>query len=162
MNIMASKSLIYLTIRTHIFSSLTDGIQHYQMVGPELILGKLFDEIGFNSVPDSLFRHLVISRLVFPLSKLKTSEYLLRYHHISVDISQIYRYLDKLVNKQKEEIQRISYEHTLKLFDGKLSVVFYDVKATQRKTYKSYGWKSNRPDENNLQDYHSTSTVQEQ
>ncbi|MCX2474238.1 IS1634 family transposase [Pedobacter sp. MC2016-05] len=111
----------------HFFSSLTDGIQHIQMVGPELILGKLFDEIGFNNIPDSLFRHLVISRLVFPLSKLKTSEYLLRYHHISVDISQIYRYLDKLVNKQKEEIQRISYEHTLKLFDGKLSVVFYDV-----------------------------------
>ena len=111
----------------HFFTSMTAGIQHIQMVGPELILGKLFDEIGFNSIPDSLFRHLVISRLVFPLSKLKTSEYLLRYHQVSVDISQIYRYLDKLVNKQKEEVQRISFEHTLKLFDGKLSVVFYDV-----------------------------------
>lgn len=109
------------------FKSLTEGIQHIQMVGPELILGKLFDEIGFNKIPDSLFRHLVISRLVFPLSKLKTSEYLLRYHQISVDINQIYRYLDKLVNVQKEQIQAISYEHTLNLFEGKLSVVFYDV-----------------------------------
>lgn len=109
------------------FKSLTEGIQHIQMVGPELILGKLFDEIGFNKIPDSLFRHLVISRLVFPLSKLKTSEYLLRYHQISVDINQIYRYLDKLVNVQKEQIQTISYEHTLNLFEGKLSVVFYDV-----------------------------------
>lgn len=109
------------------FKSLTEGIQHIQMIGPELILGKLFDEIGFNKIPDSLFRHLVISRLVFPLSKLKTSEYLLRYHQISVDINQIYRYLDKLVNVQKEQIQTISYEHTLNLFEGQLSVVFYDV-----------------------------------
>lgn len=109
------------------FKSLTEGIQHIQMIGPELILGKLFDEIGFNKIPDSLFRHLVISRLVFPLSKLKTSEYLLRYHQVSVDITQIYRYLDKLVNVQKEKIQTISYEHTLNLFEGKLSVVFYDV-----------------------------------
>jgi transposase len=109
------------------FKLLTQGLQQVQMAGPELILGKLYDEIGFNKIPDSLFRHLVISRLVFPLSKLKTSEYLLRYHQIAVDISQIYRYLDKLVNVQKELIQKISYEHTLKLFDGKLSVVFYDV-----------------------------------
>jgi len=29
------------------FNSLSQGIQHIQMVGPELILGKLFDEIGF-------------------------------------------------------------------------------------------------------------------
>lgn len=109
------------------FKSMREGIQHIQMIGPELILGKLFDEIGFNKIPDSLFRHLVISRLVFPLSKLKTSEYLLRYHQVSVDINQIYRYLDKLVNIQKEQVQAISYEHTLNLFEGKLSVVFYDV-----------------------------------
>ena len=44
-----------------------------------------------------------------------------------MDINQIYRYLDKLVNIQKEQIQTISYEHTLNLFEGKLSVVFYDV-----------------------------------
>jgi len=109
------------------FQSLSQGLQQVQMVGPELILGKLFDEIGFNQVPDPIFRHLVLSRLVFPLSKLKTSEYLLRYHQIAIDISQIYRYLDKLVGSQKELVQRISYEHTLNLFGGKLSVVFYDM-----------------------------------
>ncbi len=109
------------------FQNLSQGLQQIQMVGPELILGKLFDEIGFNKIPDTIFRHLVLSRLIFPLSKLKTSSYLLRYHHVEVDISQIYRYLDKLDNGQKELVQRISYEHTLHLFGGKLSVVFYDV-----------------------------------
>lgn len=66
------------------------------MIGPELILGKLFDEIRFNKMDDDMFRHLVISRMVFPLSKLKASVYLMRYQNISVDADQIYRYLDKL------------------------------------------------------------------
>jgi transposase len=102
------------------------GLKKIQVVGPELILGKLFDQIGFNQIPEELFRHLVISRLVFPLSKLKTVEYLLRYQNIIVEADAIYRYLDKL-NQQRETVQRISFDHTLKLFDGHISVVFYDV-----------------------------------
>lgn len=98
-----------------------------QMVGPELILGKIYNEIGFNKIDDELFRHLIISRLVFPLSKLKTSEYLMRYQNIIVDADQIYRYLDKLENKQKELVETISFNHTLEIFNGKMSVVFYDV-----------------------------------
>src|SRR3989337_2692107 len=108
-------------------SSLNSGLKNIQMIGPELILGKLFDQIGFNKIPDDLFRHLVISRLVFPLSKLKTSEYLMRYRNISVDADQIYRYLDKLESQQKQIVEQISYNHTLQLCDCHLSIVFYDV-----------------------------------
>lgn len=45
-------------------------------IAPELVFGKTFDHIGFNSIEEDLFRHLVIARLAFPLSKLKTIEYL--------------------------------------------------------------------------------------
>lgn len=103
------------------------SLKSIQMIGPELILGKIFDEIGFNEIKDELFRHLVISRIVFPLSKLKTCEYLLRYQNVVIDVNQIYHYLDKLEDEYKEKIQQISFNHTLKLFDDKLSVVFYDV-----------------------------------
>lgn len=102
------------------------GLRKIQVIGPELILGKLFDQIGFNEITDELFRHLVISRLIFPLSKLKTCEYLLRYQNVVVEPDTIYRYLDK-IEQQREEVQRISFNHTLKLFNGKISVVFYDV-----------------------------------
>jgi hypothetical protein len=44
-------------------------------VGPELIFGVLFDRLGFNRIPEVLFRHLVIARLVYPASKLKTTDY---------------------------------------------------------------------------------------
>lgn len=103
------------------------GIKQIQLVGPELILGKLFDEIGFNKIKDELFRHLVIARLVNPVSKLKTTDYLFKYKGICIEVDKIYRYLDKLNKRQKEIIQQISYQHTLKLLNNELSIVFYDV-----------------------------------
>ena len=65
-------------------------------VGPEIIFGKIYDHIGFSAIKEELFRHLVIARLAFPLSKLKTIEYLYRYQGVSLDIDAVYRFLDKL------------------------------------------------------------------
>jgi hypothetical protein len=98
-----------------------------QTIGPELIFGKIYDFIGFNKIKDDLFRHLVISRLAFPLSKLKTAEYLYRYHGIHIEINAIYRFLDKLNNKLKTEIEQIIFDHTKSILGGKISVVFYDM-----------------------------------
>jgi len=53
------------------------GIDKIRLVSPELVLGILFDEIGFNDIKEELFRHLVINLLRFPVSKLKTTDYLL-------------------------------------------------------------------------------------
>lgn len=102
-------------------------IEGIELVGPELLLGKLFDEIGFNAIQDELFRHLVICRLVYPVSKLKTVDYLFKYKGISINITKVYRYLDKLQKQQINQVQQISYEHTLKLLNHQLSIVFYDV-----------------------------------
>ena len=59
-----------------------DSIQSLNRQGLELVLGKVFDEIGFNKIADSVFRQLVLHRLVYPVSKLKTTEYLYRYHGV--------------------------------------------------------------------------------
>jgi len=98
-----------------------------QTVGPELVFGKIFDYIGFNQIGEDLFRHLVISRLAFPLSKLKTIEYLYRYQGVSLDIDAVYRFLDKLNTKLKEQVEQIAFAHTMKVLNGKISVVFYDM-----------------------------------
>ncbi len=96
-------------------------------IGPELLLGSIFDQIGFNRINDKLFRDLVISRLSNPASKLGTSQYLLQSRNINTPVQQIYRYLDKLYSTQKDMIQQISFEHTLKVLDGLINIVFYDV-----------------------------------
>ena len=109
------------------FSSTLSHINQVRLIGPELLLGKLFDEIGFNKIEEELFRHLVISRIIYPSSKLKTIRYLEEYQNKEYSVQSVYRYLDKLYEGQKEEIEQISYEHTLKILKGNMSVVFYDV-----------------------------------
>lgn len=107
--------------------SVLDNIEQISVAGTSLLLGSIFDEIGFNAVDDDLFKQLVISRICFPASKLKTTELLSKYHFITVEVHHIYRYLDKLHNSQKELVQDISYAHSLKILNNEISVVFYDV-----------------------------------
>ena len=103
------------------------SIEQLRLIGLELLLGKLFDEIGFNAINSEIFKQLTIYRIAFPKSKLKTIEYLRRYVDIDWNEDKIYRYLDKLYKEQKEQIQQISYKHTLKTLNGVINVVFYDV-----------------------------------
>ena len=111
----------------HFYNTVYDNIQSMQLLGPELVLGKLFDEIGFNQIKDELFRHLVIGRLIYPASKLKTLDYLLKYKGIAYEKDQVYRYLDKLHKEQITLAQQISYNHTVKILKADISIVFYDV-----------------------------------
>lgn len=94
--------------------------------GPEIIFGILFDRIGFNVLPDVLFRHIVISRLAFPTSKRKTVDYLYRFSGKLISESGIYRFLDTLQADYKDEVERIAFEQTRKTL-GNISVVFYDM-----------------------------------
>ena len=110
-----------------LFKSVFQSISSHTEVGTELLLGKIFDSIGFRAVDDAIFRQLVLSRLTYPASKLKTSDYLDKYHDMDYPVQQIYRYMDKLHSTQKELVQQISYEHTKKILGGEVNVVFYDV-----------------------------------
>ncbi|MCR4848506.1 MAG: hypothetical protein K5920_06655 [Bacteroidales bacterium] len=44
-----------------------------------------------------------------------------------VKLHSIYRYMDKLYSTQRELVQRISVEHTMKVLGGRIGLVFYDV-----------------------------------
>ena len=104
-----------------------NSIKRMTHVGFDHLLGRIFDEIGFHRIDDDLFKQLVICRIAYPRSKLKTTQYLYRYKQIDWSEDQVYRYLDKLYTSQKELVQQISYKHTLKTLNNKISIVFYDV-----------------------------------
>jgi hypothetical protein len=70
-----------------VFSSLYNP--DIMTVGPEPVFGRIYDHIGFGCIKEYLFRHLVISRLAFPLSKLKTTEYLYRYQGETINVESI-------------------------------------------------------------------------
>jgi len=92
-----------------IYNQVLSSITSHKLVGIDLVLGKIFDEIGFNRIEDELFKDLVLYRLVYPKSKLKTTEYLYRFAQKTYSEDDVYHYMDKLYNSQKEHVQQISY-----------------------------------------------------
>ncbi len=113
-------------------------------VGIDLVLGKIFDRIGFNKIQHDLFRSIVLSRLSYPSSKLRTTEYLERHQGKIISVSSIYRFLDKYYKELKEEAEKIAYEHTKKVV-GEIRVIFYDMttlyfEAEQEDDFRKIGF----------------------
>lgn len=95
-------------------------------LGPELIFGRLFDEIGFDVIPESLFRDIVVARLAYPTSKLKTVDYLYRYQGKTVSPDSIYLFLDRLTKHHHQKAQEIAYQYSRRILKS-IRVVFYDM-----------------------------------
>jgi len=104
-----------------------NNVENILINGTQLILNNVYAQIGFDEVDDEVLKQLVIARLCQPASKSGTVDYLKSYYDEDVDLSKIYRYLDKLYNTQQEKIQQISVDHTRKVLGGKIGLVFYDV-----------------------------------
>ncbi len=49
------------------------NITSHKLVGINLVLGKIFNDIGFDTIEDKLFKDLVLYRLVYPKSKFRTT-----------------------------------------------------------------------------------------
>lgn len=95
-------------------------------LGPELIFCTLFALIGFNTIPGPLLRDIVVARLAFPTSKLKTADYLDRYQGEVVSVDSIYLFLDRLNARYAQQARQIAADHSRKLLSS-FSVVFYDM-----------------------------------
>jgi len=95
-------------------------------VGAKLVFGRLYDRIGFDVIKEPLLKELVISRIVYPGSKLKLTEYLQRYEKRQISVQRIYRFLDTFHCRYKERIEAIAFRHTQKVL-GAIHVVFYDM-----------------------------------
>src|SRR4030042_6515036 len=98
-----------------------------RVIGPELVFGRIFDRIGFNQIPELLFRDLVISRITYPGSKLKLVEYLRENRGQVISVYSIYRYMEQISARYKEQVEQIAFNHTKKVLENKISIVFYDM-----------------------------------
>lgn len=108
-------------------SRVIDNMDAALINGTQLLLTQIYDSIGFGRIHDDILRHLVIARVAQPMSKLATVDYLKSYYDEDVDLSRIYRYMDKLYKSQQEQVQQISVEHTKKILGGSIGLMFYDV-----------------------------------
>ena len=102
-------------------------------IGDELIYGKLFKELGCHRIDLDgkklkLFKALVISRLLYPGSKLYLIDYLAYFKHEHIDKNRIYRFLDTIYEEKiKNQIETCIFNHTQKVMDNTVTVTFYDV-----------------------------------
>ncbi|MEG2070066.1 MAG: IS1634 family transposase [Bacteroidales bacterium] len=110
-----------------VVENLLNKVENILLNGTQMILNPLFDNIGFGAIDDDILRHLVVSRICQPQSKVATVDYLKSYFDEDIELHKIYRYLDKLNDTQKDKIQEISVNHTRKVLGDKIGVVFYDV-----------------------------------
>jgi transposase len=103
------------------------NIENVLLNGTGLILNRVFKLIGFDRIEDHEFRQLVVSRICQPMSKSATLDYLKSHFNEEAQIHQLYRYLDKLHDTQKERVAEISVAHTRRILGGSIGLVFYDV-----------------------------------
>ena len=110
-------------------------------IGDELFFGRLFDKLGLNNLFQNrkdirykeeklfLLKSLVISRILYPGSKLYLIDYLWYFKRKEIDIKQIYRFLDTLYKEDiKKEVEEAVYNYTLtKMKNRQVVVSFYDV-----------------------------------
>ena len=94
---------------------------------PQIILNRIYNEIGFSAIGNDILRHLVVVLICQPLSKVATVEYLKSYSDEDIHLHDIYRYMDRLYSNQRELVQKISVEHTMRVLGGCIGLSFYDV-----------------------------------
>jgi hypothetical protein len=75
---------------------LLSNVENILLNGTQLILNHGFRAVGFDEIEDEIFKHLVVSRLCDPQSKVATVDYLKSHFDEDVELHKIYRYLDKL------------------------------------------------------------------
>ncbi|HHP7242432.1 MAG TPA: hypothetical protein ACFCUD_12200 [Cyclobacteriaceae bacterium] len=114
---LTAQSKIFISEQDTVVDQAMEGLANASIstVDPELIFGKLYDHIGFGQIKEDLFRHLVVARLAFLLSKLKTKVFLYRYQSIELKVSMVYRLMHKLNDELKEEVEQISFTFSLLL-----------------------------------------------
>jgi hypothetical protein len=84
------------------------NIENVLLNGTQLILNQIYKRIGFDQIDDYILKHLAVSQLSQPMSKSATIDYLKSHFEEDINLSKIYRYLDKLHNTQQDKIQEIS------------------------------------------------------
>ena len=114
------------------------------------IYGTIFDEVGFNYVLknknyNDILRNVVMARIANPDSKKATSEQLETKFNVNIPLKKIYRMMDRLNDQVIDDIQTLSLQHTNKLCNEKISVMFYDATTLYFESFiqdelKQYGY----------------------
>lgn len=125
--------------------------QIYHELGLNRICKKISDKHKFTYNLDSILSRLIYGRIIFPASKLATQELSKKFmEQPDFDIQHIYRALE-VISSEADFIQSELYNNSLKLYDRKKGILYYDCtnyffEIEQEDGLKQYGVsKEHRP-----------------
>ncbi|HFU77067.1 MAG TPA: IS1634 family transposase [Epsilonproteobacteria bacterium] len=112
------------------------------------IYGNLFDELKLDSILKSktdidTFKNIVLARIAQPDSKSATVNLLERDFGVKLDLSKVYRMMDKLDDKAIEKLNRLSYDTTKRLFNDKIDVIYFDATTIYFESFSEDEFKKN-------------------
>lgn len=99
------------------------------------VYGRLFDELGYGNIFKNparnkssiqIFKDIVLARIANPVSKMSSVNMLEEDFGISLNLNRVYQMMDKLDDKAEEKANDFTYHNTLKLFNNKIDVIFFD------------------------------------
>lgn len=94
--------------------------------GANLVLGGLFDRLVIEGPDRSLLRLLVIARILLPSSKMRTVRFLNKAFGTSIELDQVYRFMDVLA-KEQDVVLGSARNRLIELFPGSFDFILYDV-----------------------------------
>ena len=116
--------------------NLKDLVEEQRVVsGIHDVYGKLFDEMQCVSIianparnrsATTILKDIVLARIANPKSKRATVDLLEENFGVSLNLDRVYRMMDKLDDRAIEKLNNLMYEHTRKLYGGKIDVIFFD------------------------------------
>ena len=123
-------------------SQVIDGIHE--------VYGALYEQLGLNELfstrkkrSGEIFKEIVLARLATAKSKLATTEMLQRSFGVRIDISAVYRMMDHVDEKLISKLQENIHNQTIKLFDDKLDVVFFDATTLYYESFDEDDFRKN-------------------
>ena len=94
--------------------------------GADLVLGHLFDRLDIDRCESQLLRFLTIARILLPSSKRRTVQFLNKGFGTSLELDQIYRFMDTIAEVQSE-ILSSTRNYLLRTYPKSFDYILYDV-----------------------------------
>lgn len=116
------------------------------------VYGAIFDELGFkntiknparNKSSVNIFKEVVLARIANPTSKMSSVNMLEEDFGISLNLDRVYQMMDKLDDRAYNTVNDIAYNTTLKLFNNKIDVIFYDCTTIYFESFTEDEFKEN-------------------
>jgi transposase len=114
------------------------------------VYGTLFDELSFQTIfakptktTIKLFRDIVMARIANPQSKKGSVDLLEEDFGVSLNLTSVYRMMDRIDDVVIDRLNDLAYQHTKQLFPEKIDIIFFDCTTLYFESFTEDDFKKN-------------------